>query len=255
MARSMLLCDKHLPIEGLRYAQAMIRQGVSPPLPEDIIENYRRQIRAMHEKGQQSIRLGRQSPSLLISLVVIAVIGWLVWSIVSPTTSHQRINPAPSHTPIRLSELEKIAASTPTPEEVRKAQPVLVAKTFPKNGTSYVAKGLKPVAPLSIRSEKGGYYVLKLKSATTNKDAQIVFIHGGSPVEVSVPLGNYTMVYASGSTWYGADHRFGPQTLYSKADTVFEFKATSNGYSGYTVTLYKVENGNLATREISEDQF
>lgn len=82
-----------------------------------------------------------------------------------------------------------------------------------------------------------------------------MFIQGGKSEQIEAPLGTYILKYASGETWYGYAHLFGPTTVYSKADKLFSFTFDGNGYSGYTVTLYNVINGNLRTSRISADDF
>ena len=48
---------------------------------------------------------------------------------------------------------------------------------------------------------------------------------------------------------------FGPDTQYSEADRDFTFSFDGQQYTGYTVTLYKVQDGNLTTSKIPADQF
>ena len=73
--------------------------------------------------------------------------------------------------------------------------------------------------------------------------------------EVEVPLGKYEVYYCYGDTWYGEKYKFGSQTLYAKADDIFEFYENNEGVYGYTLTLYRVSNGNLDTESIKESQF
>ena len=77
----------------------------------------------------------------------------------------------------------------------------------------------------------------------------------GEHFTVKVPLGQFTIKYASGDTWYGYNYFFGPETVYNKANSSFTFARESDGYSGYTITLYKVRNGNLKTQAISAHDF
>jgi hypothetical protein len=53
-----------------------------------------------------------------------------------------------------------------------------------------------------------------------------VFVRGGETVETRAPLGKFIVKYASGDTWYGYDHLFGPDTTYTKADETFIFSRT-----------------------------
>ena len=74
-------------------------------------------------------------------------------------------------------------------------------------------------------------------------------------MKVKVPFGTYEVRYASGDTWYGYEYLFGPETSYSKADKAFTFEFDGNQISGYTITLYKVTNGNLSTKKIRPNEF
>jgi hypothetical protein len=112
-----------------------------------------------------------------------------------------------------------------------------------------------PVAPLEIRSSRGSHYVVKLSDYYSGRSVLSVFVHGGSTVNLDVPLGTYKIKYASGDTWYGPEFLFGPDTSYSKADSSFNFRVIGNQVSGYTLTLYKVVDGNLQTSPISPDEF
>jgi hypothetical protein len=84
-----------------------------------------------------------------------------------------------------------------------------------------------------------------------------IFVHGGTTVNVDVPLGVFEVRYASGTNWFGYGDLFGPKpyTVYSKADRFFDFQVVGNEIRGYTITLYNVANGNLSTTEIAESEF
>ncbi|WP_153304242.1 hypothetical protein [Desulfovermiculus halophilus] len=113
------------------------------------------------------------------------------------------------------------------------------------------------VAPLEIKTDSNSHYLVKLEDVTTGKDILDVFVRGGSAVEIDVPFGNYRMKYASGQIWYGYDHYFGPHPLtnYSKAESTFRFYSDGSSIKGYTVTLYRVLDGNLRTSQIGPNQF
>lgn len=107
--------------------------------------------------------------------------------------------------------------------------------------------------PFRINTQFGQHYLLKL--ALPSKNHLLIFVRGGSPVAVDVPLGTYTLTYAVGTRWYG--HRsdkkfFGAGTEHFRADDTFAFSADMEWVS---VTLYPVPRGNLRTREISADEF
>ena len=112
------------------------------------------------------------------------------------------------------------------------------------------------IAPFRIVTPSGAesYYV-KLVDAFSGALVMTFFVYGGQSFETEVPLGTYRVKYATGSTWYGEDHLFGPDTRYSEADKTFEFSVQGNQISGYTVELIRQRGGNLHTKSISANQF
>ena len=63
------------------------------------------------------------------------------------------------------------------------------------------------------------------------------------------------ITYATGEEWFRYDIKFGPESRAFKADEVFRFTKQSDGYSGYEVTLYPVQGGNLKTEPIQSSEF
>lgn len=112
------------------------------------------------------------------------------------------------------------------------------------------------IAPFRIVTPSGAesYYV-KLADAFTGALVMTFFVYGGQSFETEVPLGTYRVKYATGSTWYGEDHSFGPDTRYSETDKTFDFSVQGNQISGYTVELIRQRGGNLHTKSISANQF
>lgn len=126
---------------------------------------------------------------------------------------------------------------------------------LPANGEVYTHTRRESVAPFEIKSSYGISYLVKLSDASTGQPVLTVFVRGGNTVNLDVPLGTYIVKYAAGDKWYGYCYLFGPTTSYSKADETFTFRYNGNQVSGYTITLYKVRNGNLTTKAISPDEF
>jgi hypothetical protein len=178
----------------------------------------------------------------LWGVVAALIVGGCVWSNNSLRDSQgHATSPSPSYaSPSRPS-------TTP--------QPALVAVQPPAHGAYSNLTDKEAVAPFKISTSSSGYYFVKLVDATTNQPAMVVFVHGGRSIEVNVPVGSYRMLYAAGTTWFGTEHYFGPETAYSQADTILKFYIEGNCYSGNEVTLYRVQNGNLRTSRISKDQF
>jgi hypothetical protein len=125
----------------------------------------------------------------------------------------------------------------------------------PAHGDTRRHLDVDAVAPLEINTSYGGYYFIKMVDTSSGREELELFIHGGRTIEIKMPLGTYTMKYATGKTWYGREHLFGLDTVYSEASSSFDFTQDYSGYSGYTVTLYKVSNGNMQTKSINASQF
>lgn len=124
-------------------------------------------------------------------------------------------------------------------------------KPLPASGASYYYNNYPRSSSLSINASSGSHYYIKLVDVATGNPVLVCFIRAGCNATIDVPPGTYEIRYATGKTWYGSDRLFGPETAYSKADKTFEFTPRS----GYTLTLFKVHNGNLKTSSINKNSF
>lgn len=115
------------------------------------------------------------------------------------------------------------------------------------------------VSPLTIKSRRGVDYFVKLVVPFSRNEVMSFYVRGGQPLTVKVPLGTYELKYAAGSKWYGQKYKFGPDTIYSRANETFRFEAkeTYDGitYSGWTVELILQTGGNLRTQRIDASDF
>ena len=97
---------------------------------------------------------------------------------------------------------------------------------LPDNGELVVKANYSLAAPFQIKSQTGENFLVKLVDANNGQDVMTVFVRGGETVDTRAPLGSFHVKYASGDTWYGYDHLFGPETTYTKADETFVFSRT-----------------------------
>ena len=137
----------------------------------------------------------------------------------------------------------------------RETKPSYPEQPLPISGSVQIYTSDEQVAPFEIKAALGNHYLLKLVNTQTHEPVQTIFVQSGASVKVHVPLGSYEVRYASGTTWYGYEYLFGPDTSCCKADTTFTFRVEGNQVSGYTITLYKVAHGNLHTSAISPTEF
>lgn len=133
------------------------------------------------------------------------------------------------------------------------------------NGQIVVEPPEEGVAPLSIETSGDSIYYVALArmlpglngtaSVPSDKTYMSFIVCGGDSAEVLVPLGDYKIYYATGSTWYGKDHLFGDETVRYECDGTFDFYYSASQYEGWTLTLYAVAGGNMGTERIAEAQF
>lgn len=148
-------------------------------------------------------------------------------------------------------DIPKTAVSIP--DKVPK--PSYPEKTLPHNGASKLFGNYDCEAPFEIKASGGSHYIVKLVDSINGKPVMNIFVRNGHTVTTEVPLGAYEIRYACGIKWYGNEYLFGPDTRYSKAEEVFDFKIIGNQVRGYTITLYAVADGNLRTSSISAADF
>lgn len=162
-----------------------------------------------------------------------------------------------------------IAAGVST---VAMLKPSVLTDLFPKNLTTTATKSVaiscagypqpesglyasydpsERVAPLTIKTATGSSYYVKLVDSLTARPVMTFFLRGGETFRHDVPEGSFILKYATGDEWCGESALFGPTTLASQADRVFEFSETR----GFTVELIARKGGNLRTKAIDRSRF
>ncbi len=111
------------------------------------------------------------------------------------------------------------------------------------------------VAPLSILTQSGSNYYIKVLDWVSKTQVLSAFIRGGEPFETTLPLGSYEIKYASGNSWFGEALDCGERASYFRCNDKFDFVSTPTGYTGYTVKLILQQNGNLKTDKVAADDF
>lgn len=134
-------------------------------------------------------------------------------------------------------------------------QPAQALPTSGVKSTTY--SKINAIAPFEIITKSGSdyHFYIKLYNWNTDRLAATVFVRAGDRVEFDVPVGSYELKYATGKTWYGLEHLFGPDTGYLRADEMFNFTRSGDRVAGWSVELYRQVGGNLETERISEDEF
>jgi hypothetical protein len=193
---------------------------------------------------------------------LIPICAWCFFFTAKSTSSYAPTKPEPIHYEYKDGKLVKRTdAYTPSQPQLapQQAPPLFnePPQPLPQSGEvyTYPYSHAVAVAPFEIESSLGTNYLVKLADASTGVPVQTIFVRGGTKVSVKVPLGTFYVKYAAGGSWYGYQHLFGPMTAYSKANELFTFKEDFTGYTGYTITLHKVYNGNLKTQQIDQKDF
>lgn len=150
--------------------------------------------------------------------------------------------------------------TTPSPHHVasppkRVPKPPIPEQPLPFNGEVRTFTTASRIAPFEIKTAGGHHYMVKLVDALTKSPVLTVFVEAGATVTVDVPLGTYEVRYTCGDRWYGYKYLFGDSGSYSRADDTFTFSQSFDHVSGYTITLYPVEHGNLHTERIAPTAF
>jgi hypothetical protein len=146
-------------------------------------------------------------------------------------------------------------AAAPVAPPKRVSKPPIPEQPLPANGDVKTYTFAERIAPFEIKTDGGQHYLVKLVNAVTKAPVLTVFVRGGQTVTIDVPLGTYEVRYTCGDSWYGYTYLFGDSGSYSKANETFAFTQTGNNVSGYTITLYPVEHGNLQTKDIEPTEF
>lgn len=127
---------------------------------------------------------------------------------------------------------------------------------FPSSGHSVVHNNKTRIAPFILNlPDDGDYYYVVLADYTSDTKVVSIYGHSGDTIEIDVPLGNYSLYYTSGTTWYGSRHKFGDETPCYKADAMLQFYETSDSIYYEEITLYPVLYGNMDSERISENEF
>jgi hypothetical protein len=112
---------------------------------------------------------------------------------------------------------------------------------------------------LTIRTAAGSNYFLKLVDLN-GRTARAYYMHGGSAQAFPVPLGLFTLKYATGERWCSESDYFGEHTVFNVADKTLDFDQQVRPDPDGTTTLTSDElirqrGGNLRTHTIPRSQF
>lgn len=97
--------------------------------------------------------------------------------------------------------------------------------------------------------------VVKLVDPSRKQPDRHYFVRAGEALNVIVPLGNYKVRYAIGTTWRGNDQLFGEETKYFEIQQPLLFQHKKRQALGHQLVLLPMENGTLSIRAIPRNAF
>jgi hypothetical protein len=166
---------------------------------------------------------------------------------------------SPQILPMNWDKEQDKKGTTESTTQVSEGNPA----ALPHNGKEWSYTNAAKPATLKVNASGDANFFVKLAYPSSTSPVMTMFVRAGKTAQMNVPLGTYEFRYATGDVWYGEQRLFGQETIYNKADSLFEFEQTTTntstgqriGTTGIEVTLYKVAGGNLRTRRIEKDQF
>jgi hypothetical protein len=112
------------------------------------------------------------------------------------------------------------------------------------------------VCPLIIKTPNDGMATfVKVVDAKTNAPVTGFFIRPGGSYEILIPVGDYRIKYARGTTWYGPGAAFGANSKRIMMVGIFSFYNNGKNYMGNSFTLLTQVQGNVAYDNLTQDQF
>lgn len=127
--------------------------------------------------------------------------------------------------------------------------------TRPSNGQIVVYPRGRRAASLTVfpAVDKDYFFVLNPISDASNKIS--FYAHAGDKVEILVCCDEYEIYCASGTTWYGTDLLFGPDTIYQKFNRTFRFSEAMWGYSNWVLRVNPSTKNAPELVEIQPEEF
>ncbi len=121
------------------------------------------------------------------------------------------------------------------------------------------------IATFAVETVAGNDYLVKLVNMSDPKDQVVIYVRGGDTYSIKVPLGRYHVRAATGTTWYGKNDLFGPETRFfrfidqSPTPTerlkVFHLRVQDRRIMGVKVIFRQSVLGDMLEESISRDDF
>jgi hypothetical protein len=119
---------------------------------------------------------------------------------------------------------------------------------LPRHGVYWQYFSTPQLGTLTVKTNPGENYFVKLVDVRDGITKTELFIHGGQTFTANVPLGVFTIKYADGLFWCGEEKLFGPDTAFQETDKTFNFGRDNS----WTIELIAQKFGNLRTKTFRE---
>lgn len=148
-----------------------------------------------------------------------------------------------------LSEMKPtISSLSPTPPSPSVCIP-------PSSGEIFHSSFVSPDLSIPFGAIGPGYYYVKLKDHSSQKEVLSFFIHGKNTVNFNVSSGTYDLYFAHGDVWYGNDLLFGDDTEYMMAKSPISISQNNEPIQIWTPSVIHGENLVIDTTSISPSEF
>lgn len=119
--------------------------------------------------------------------------------------------------------------SFPVPEDLGQVKDQAIADALAELAKRTVAEQKRPGTKLLVGGKSGSQVTIKTGGSSdkhitffkwgSKKQVASAFVKKGKTIKLRLPAGNYRLVYASGDSWYGKKHSFGPTGQYQEFKT------------------------------------
>jgi hypothetical protein len=130
----------------------------------------------------------------------------------------------------------------------------------PPNSVQDIFAGRPRTSSLTVNSDAGSDYFLKVKQPGSLSLVATLFIHGGSMIEMRLPTGGYLIKGASGARWCGETNLFGQDTstfcLHRRSEpgdrcSIYSFSQDES----WTIDLHSERGGDSEMKHIERTDF
>lgn len=208
---------------------------------------------SLNPKAKKSNATARILTFMVLSILLLIALG-----VATKRTDNYPLEGGRSTPPIAVDVPPRTSRPLP-PASIKPAgcESNIAPSELPNHGRIWSYSERDALAPLEIRAAEGAQYLVKIEE--NERPVAVMFIQSGSAAEFLLPLGTYTLKYATGDGEYWCGHEsrypFGPETQFRRSDEAFLFADEGTYYSGYTVELILQRGGNLHTYKMEPEMW